>query len=48
MYLIARVFNFAILWFWNFSRVQSFAKIAKFNIFKVINITLIILDIIFD
>ena len=26
---IRQVFNFAILWFWNFCRVQKFAKIVK-------------------
>ena len=29
------VFNVIILWFWNFAWVQNFAKIAKFNAFKV-------------
>ena len=28
-YLISRVFNFRVFWFWNFSRVQNFAKMVK-------------------
>ena len=28
-YLISRVFNFAILWFWNFYRIQNFVKMVK-------------------